>query len=133
MAVNINELYRCKHCGIVAEILHSGSGEPVCCGEPMVRLEANSNDAKVEKHVPIIRRYGNICQVIVGSEPHPMTLEHHIEWLEIHFNSRVIRHYLKPGEMPEAEFCGIPEDAEVSARAYCNLHGLWTSCKGCLN
>ena len=92
MAVNINELYRCKHCGIVAEILHSGSGEPVCCGEPMVRLEANSNDAKVEKHVPIIRRYGNICQVIVGSEPHPMTLEHHIEWLEIHFNSRVIRH-----------------------------------------
>ena len=133
MAVKINEIYQCKECGIMTEVIHPGMGAPVCCGEPMTKLEANCTDAKVEKHVPVIHRYGDIRQVVVGSELHPMTVEHSIVWIEIHFNDRVIRRYLKPGEKPEAEFCGIPEDAEVTARAVCNLHGLWTSCKGCLN
>lgn len=32
--------------------------------------------------------------------------------------------FLKPGDAPEADFC-IPVDKVVSAREYCNLHGLW--------
>jgi superoxide reductase len=31
---------------------------------------------------------------------------------------------LNPGEAPEAEFA-VDAGAEVSAREYCNLHGLW--------
>ena len=31
--------------------------------------------------------------------------------------------YLKPGDQPIAEFCVKAE--KVSAREYCNLHGLW--------
>lgn len=133
MAVNINELYKCKHCGIIAEIVHGGQGEMVCCGEPMTLLHANSVDAKIEKHVPVIKQYGDICHVLVGSELHPMTTEHNIVWIEIAFSDRIIRHYLKPGEKPEAQFCGIDENAEITASAYCNLHGLWKSCKGCIN
>jgi superoxide reductase len=133
MAVKINEIYQCRHCGIISEIIHPGMGEPVCCGAPMNRLEANHSDGKVEKHVPVVRHYGNICHVLVGSELHPMTAEHHIEWIKIRFNDTVIRKRLKPGENAEAEFCGIPEGAEVTARAYCNIHGLWISCKGCLS
>lgn len=133
MAVKINELYICKNCGILLEALHPGAGDPVCCGEPMTRLDANTVDASHEKHVPVIKRYGNICHVQVGSEQHPMTVEHHIAWIEIHFNERVIRKKLNPGEKPEAEFCGIPEDAKVSARIFCNLHGLWKACPECID
>ena len=53
MAVNINELYKCKHCGIIAEIVHGGQGEMVCCGEPMTLLHANSVDAKIEKQAKL--------------------------------------------------------------------------------
>ena len=132
MAVKLNELYICKHCGILMEVVHAGIGEVVCCGEPMTKLAANSVDASMEKHVPIVKRYGNICHVMVGSELHPMTVEHHIAWIEIRFDDQIIRRAIKPGDKPEAEFCGVPEDAKVTAQAFCNLHGLWISCKDCL-
>lgn len=133
MAVKINEIYYCKQCGILMEVLHPGAGEPICCGQSMTKLQSNDTDASHEKHVPIIKRYGNICHVMVGSEAHPMTTEHHIVWIEIHFDDRIIRRLLKPGEKPEAEFCGIPEDSKVYARIFCNLHGLWSSCHDCIN
>ena len=31
--------------------------------------------------------------------------------------------FLQPGDAPEAVFPGTPE--QMTARAYCNLHGLW--------
>jgi superoxide reductase len=31
---------------------------------------------------------------------------------------------LKPGQSPEASFC-IKPAGKLSAREYCNLHGLW--------
>ncbi|MBU0459844.1 MAG: desulfoferrodoxin, partial [Nanoarchaeota archaeon] len=34
--------------------------------------------------------------------------------------------YLKPGEEPQAEF-NLSSHEGVTARAYCNLHGLWKS------
>ena len=33
------------------------------------------------------------------------------------------REFLQPGQKPEAEFCVQAE--KVTARDYCNLHGLW--------
>ena len=38
-------------------------------------------------------------------------------------DGKVYRQFLNPGEAPEAVFC--IEAAQVSAREYCNLHGLW--------
>ena len=29
------EVFECKMCGNVVEVLHAGDGELVCCGEPM--------------------------------------------------------------------------------------------------
>ena len=37
----------------------------------------------------------------------------------------VLRHELKPGEKPEAIFLTNAEAKDVTAREYCNLHGLW--------
>ena len=50
---------------------------------------------------------------------------HWIEWIEIATaDGKRYKKFLKPGDAPEADFC-IPVDKVVSAREYCNLHGLW--------
>ena len=120
------EIYKCEACGNIVEVLHGGAGELVCCGEPMVLFTENTTDAAVEKHVPVVEKSGNNITVKVGAVAHPMTEEHAIEWIELLVDGQVWRQALKPGDAPEATFCiCIAADAAVSARAYCNLHGLW--------
>lgn len=118
------EVYKCELCGNMVEILHAGQGELVCCGKPMKLLTENTVDAAKEKHVPVVEKIADGYLVKVGSVAHPMEEQHYIEWIEIQFDNKVGRKYLKPGEKPEAVFHGI--DAEsISAREYCNVHGLW--------
>jgi len=31
----INAIYKCKICGNIVEMVHTGAGELVCCGQPM--------------------------------------------------------------------------------------------------
>tara|TARA_Y100000310_G_C20382973_1_gene669040 strand:+ start:316 stop:687 length:372 start_codon:yes stop_codon:yes gene_type:complete len=119
----INQIWKCNVCGNIIEIVHSGADALVCCGQPMVLFEEQTEsdeEGKQEKHVPVIK--GN--QVKIGSVEHPMDEEHYIEWIEAVSESGVsCRKLLKPGDKPEAEF-----RFEVKqARAYCNLHGLWAS------
>ena len=96
-----------------------------CCGKPMVLQNENTEDAAVEKHVPVIQAIDGGYKVIVGEVNHPMLEKHYIEWIELVFENQVLRQYLKPEEDPEAIF--HTNAAEVVARAYCNLHGLWKS------
>ena len=119
----INEIYKCEICGNIVEILHSGAGALLCCGKDMVLMKENTVDASKEKHVPVIIQEGNKKIVKVGSEPHPMTPEHYIEFIEIQCCDKVIRKHLNPGDAPEATFDCTCEG--TIARAYCNLHGLW--------
>lgn len=114
------EIYKCEICGNIVEVVHEGGGVLICCGQPMKLMKENYVDASLEKHVPIISGK----TVKVGSVEHPMTEEHHIEWIEATSeNGEVAKVFLKPGQKPEAAFCFKP----VSAREYCNLHGLWKS------
>ncbi len=117
------QIYRCPICGNVVEILNSASGTLVCCGKPMVLLKGNTSDGAVEKHVPVIEKTAAGYKVSVGSAAHPMLEEHYIQWIELLTPTRVYRKELKPGQAPEAVFT-IKEEI-VSAREYCNLHGLW--------
>jgi superoxide reductase len=78
-----------------------------------------------EKHVPVIDRTASGFKVKVGSVPHPMEEKHYIEWIEVIADGEAYRQFLKPGEAPEANF-DIPGE-KVTAREYCNLHGLWKS------
>ncbi|MBU2559521.1 desulfoferrodoxin [archaeon] len=119
------QVYKCNVCGNIVEVLHAGVGELVCCGESMMLLVENTVDAAIEKHVPVIEKTEKGVKVKVGSVPHPMEEEHHIEWIEIIADGRVYRKFLKPGDEPIAEF-GINAD-NIIAREYCNLHGLWKS------
>lgn len=118
-----NEVYKCSVCGNIVEILHAGAGELVCCGKPMLRMAENTTDGAKEKHVPVITKTADGYKVAVGSAAHPMAEEHYIEWIELIADGKVYRQCLKPGDAPEATFCITA--SQVSAREYCNLHGLW--------
>jgi superoxide reductase len=116
-------IYRCEICGNVIEVLHAGAGELVCCGQPMKLLTEKTEDAGMEKHVPVVERSDGATRVRVGSVPHPMEEKHFIEWIEILTENGVMRRFLKPGEAPGAEF--RVEEKIVKVRDYCNVHGLW--------
>lgn len=120
----IMEVYKCEVCGNIVEMLHGGDGELVCCDEPMKLMKENTVDAAKEKHVPVLERVDSGIKVKVGSVAHPMEAEHYIEWIELVVDGHVCRHQLKPGDAPETVFtCAC--DAKVTAREYCNKHGLW--------
>jgi superoxide reductase len=120
----MRKFYRCVKCGALVEVVKDG-GALVCCGEPMEQVIPNSVDASAEKHVPVVEYTDQGVTIKVGSEPHPMEEIHYIEWIEIEYDSRRERRYLKPGEAPEASFRVSAKD--VKALIHCNLHGLWTS------
>lgn len=120
---NRYEIYKCEVCGNMIEVLHAGAGELVCCGQPMKLLKENTTDASKEKHVPAVEKAAGGVKVKVGSVPHPMEEKHYIEWIEIIADGKAYRQFLAPGQAPEAFF--PVEAAKITAREYCNLHGLW--------
>lgn len=119
------QIYKCEKCGNIVEMLHTGAGDLVCCGEPMKLYEEKTADSATEKHVPVIGDGSPGLKVTVGSVPHPMEEKHYIEWIEILADDRAYRKFLKPGDAPEATFCIKAE--KITAREYCNVHGLWKS------
>jgi superoxide reductase len=121
----LKQIYRCNICGNIVEVLHTGKGELVCCGQPMELLQAKTVDVGKEKHVPVIEAAKAGVKVRVGDVPHPMEEKHYIEWVEVITDGDGCRHFFKPGDKPEAEF-GV-KSGKVAAREYCNVHGLWKS------
>jgi superoxide reductase len=100
------ELYKCPSTGDVVEVTHAGESAEgtICTGEesacPWRRLPEKIEEKGLqEKHVPVIERSGEGIKVKIGSIPHPMLPEHHIEWVE------------------------------VRQGLYCNIHELWTNKK----
>lgn len=119
------EVYKCAICGNIVEVLHGGKGELACCGQPMSQLVENTVDAAKEKHVPVVEKVDGGVKVKVGGVAHPMEAKHWIEWVQIIADGKSYRQFLNPGEAPEATF-KVTAD-KITAREYCNLHGLWKS------
>lgn len=119
----INEVYKCDICGNIVEILNPGATDLVCCGEKMKLLKENTTDAATEKHVPVIEKTEKGFLIKVGEVPHPMEEKHYIQWIEILADGKVYKKLLKPNDKPEVMFCTKSEN--ITAREYCNLHGLW--------
>jgi superoxide reductase len=117
------EIYKCDICGNIVEMLHEGDGELVCCGAPMKLFQENTVDAAKEKHIPVIEKIVGGFRVKVGSVAHPMEEKHYIEWIEvITDDGRIYRQFLQPGTTPQADF--KIDAGKITAREYCNLHGL---------
>ena len=130
MVQNLNEIWVCPVCGNRIEVVTVGGGPLICCGQAMHLEVANTDDTAVtEKHVPVIEKVADGYLVKIGSTPHPMSADHHIEWIELMIGDRVVdRYQLQPNEAPEALFrVTIPEGEKVWAREYCNLHHLWSN------
>jgi superoxide reductase len=55
-----------------------------------------------------------------------MTPEHYIEWIEVITAHRIYKKFLNPDPLrPDQAIAIFDIEAEIiSARAYCNLHGL---------
>lgn len=119
----LHQVYKCNLCGNIVEVVNPAGGTLVCCGQEMVQLKENSQEAALEKHVPVVEKVEGGVLVKVGSVEHPMLPEHYIQWIEVITTSKVYRKHLEPGQKPEA-FFAIDEDI-VTVREYCNLHGLW--------
>lgn len=117
------EVYKCEVCGNIVEVLEGGKGTLVCCGKDMVLMTENTVDAAKEKHVPVVEISAGKVKVKVGSVAHPMEAKHYIAWIEIIADGKIYRQYLKAGDAPEAVF--NVEASQVTAREYCNIHGLW--------
>lgn len=123
------KFWYCTKCKNLVGVLYASRVKPVCCGETMVELDANTVDASHEKHLPVVTVEstddGMRLTAKVGSAAHPMTEEHLIEWIFVETDKGGHRHALKAGDKPEAVFL-IPEgETPLAVYAYCNLHGLW--------
>lgn len=117
-----NQIYKCSICGNIIEILHPGAGTLVCCNKDMLLMSDEVKPEGEEKHIPVIKKEGNKIIIKVGSISHPMTPEHYIERIEIITTHRTYKKFFTPTDEAQASF-EINEDI-ISARAYCNLHGL---------
>ena len=123
MATANLQVYACAVCGNMVEVIHAGDGTLVCCDQPMDLLTENTTDAAREKHVPVIEKVAGGIKVKVGAIAHPMEEKHYIEWIEVIVGGKACRRFLSPGDAPQAVFS--IEAEQITARAFCNLHGLW--------
>ena len=121
--MNEKKFYICEHCGNIIEMVNDAGVPVMCCGQKMTLLEPGTVEASHEKHIPVVEIKDDLVTVAVGSVEHPMTEEHWIEWIELIADGISYKKFLNPGEAPVAEFC-VKAD-KVTAREYCNLHGLW--------
>jgi len=127
----LKEVYKCSICGNIVEILHTGAGQLVCCGEPMDMMVSQTEGQGQEKHLSVIEETlveksndKKIIKVKIGDQEHPMTAEHYIEWIEIiDSNGKIYKNFLKLDGKPEEIFC-LQGKIDV-VRVYCNIHGLW--------
>lgn len=89
-----------------------------------------------EKHVPVIEKGADEVTVTVGKEtPHPNTMEHHIDWLELFGvteDGKVIdlgrASFAPTYTAPTATFkVPLAGFKSLYAISYCNIHGVWES------
>ena len=120
------DLYHCEICGNLVQVLVSGEGELVCCGKPMHKLDAKTQeDAMTEKHVPVfIERDGGV-EIRVGEVLHPMIPEHYIMFIETISEDKNNVHlkFLQAGEEPKIFLKEVL--GNTKALEFCNIHGLW--------
>ena len=119
------ELYKCHVCGNVVQVLLNGTGQLVCCEQPMTLLTPREDEQNElsEKHTPIIESDENGKWVRL--KYHPMTQDHYIQFIEIYKKDKSCLHlkYLNPNDVAEFDISNFDDDIE--ALELCNIHGLW--------
>ena len=118
------QLWRCEICGNIVQVLSEGADALVCCGEGMKLLEIQyDNNELGEKHSPKLEETGG--RRIIHVKSHPMTKEHHIEFIQVHTKNKreIFTKFFNPDEIPEIDVTQLSSD--ITAIEYCNIHHLW--------
>jgi len=119
-----HKFYICSHCNNIASPVINNGPPLVCCGEKMGVIAPNTVEASAEKHLPAVTQEGDTLTVQIGSAIHPMTPEHHINFLYVETERGGQRKCLDIGQEPVQKF-SLVEDKPKAVYAYCNLHGMW--------
>lgn len=124
--VERNQLLKCSICGNKVIVVGVGGGEITCCGQAMDVVNESTGGDKAPKHLPIITREGDEITVAVGEATHPMDADHYIVEILIFVGNEGFVKFLKPGDEPKL-VVKTKEEGEITAKAICNLHGIWTN------
>ena len=119
------ELFICKHCGNIITFLENSNVPVMCCGEKMQKVEPNTVDAAVEKHLPVVEVKDLLATVTVGSVEHPMQDDHYIKWIILETSEGIKVKNLTPSDKPIAIFSLLDGEEVISAYEFCNKHGIW--------
>ena len=119
------ELFICKHCGNIITFLENSNVPVMCCGEKMQKVEPNTVDAAVEKHLPVIEVKDLLATVSVGSVEHPIQDDHYIKWIVLQTSEGIKVKHLTPSDKPIAIFSLLDGEEVISAYEFCNKHGIW--------
>jgi len=118
------KFYVCPVCGKVIGLIQDTGVPTICCGDSMIQLKANVEDASFEKHVPayeVDELEGEIV-VTVGTIEHPMEKDHYIMWVAQVTDRVTTRIQLFPEQSTMVRMKYIKG---ATLYAYCNKHGLW--------
>ncbi len=118
-------LFKCEVCGKVVEIVRDTKVPLVCCGRPMQKLEANTQDGAHEKHIPVVEVFEDRLHIKVGEVEHPMVEAHWITNIYVVMGNNIMNVSLHPSEKPEATVYLNGYKGDVKVYEYCNLHGLY--------
>lgn len=116
------KFFKCKKDNTIFAAM---SKDSACGHADCEELVPGTSDGAAEKHVPVIKKDGNLITVFIGEVEHPMIEEHYIEWIALETHKGVQFAYLQPGGKPHAEFILTQRDEAIAAYEYCNIHGLW--------
>lgn len=118
--------YKCNVCGNLIEIISFSGNDIICCGRPMEHLIPQTDEKEfAEKHVPVCEMKKDKVCITIGSVEHPMTKEHHIDWVAIKTSCGYQRKHISQKSEPKVSFM-LKQGEEVKAvYVYCNIHGLW--------
>lgn len=119
------KFYICRQSGTIAAMIRDKGAPLCCCGEKMQQITPGTDEGSVEKHSPVYKMEGSTVHVTVGSVEHPMTPEHHIEWICLETEHVIQYAHLDPDDKPKAKFALCAGDEVRAVYAFCNQHNLW--------
>lgn len=120
--------YKCEICGNIILKLHDSGINPQCCSRTMSKVVSGDSDGAPEKHVPVCKIDGDLIEIQVGAEDHPMESDHHIEWILLKTNLGFHTKFLAVNHSPKACFKLVHGEKAEFIYCYCNLHGIYKSC-----
>ena len=106
----MSRFLQCPDCHGIALVIYGE--EDAGCGT-YDKLHANTTDAALEKHLPVVKVKKDMDE------------DHYITWVYLETTRGGSLRVLKPGDPPQVEFRLSDGERPLAVYEYCNRHGLW--------